>query len=83
MNKYIIKKCPFLSTAEYPNGNVETDLCGCTILEYCQDNDNCLLKQITELCNEEINDVICLETSGIILAEKILNKLEIEVINDK
>ncbi|MBR2526565.1 hypothetical protein IKE67_08895 [bacterium] len=51
--------------------------------EYCQDCSDCVIKRITELCNDVLEqETDPLNSSGMSLAQKILQVLEIEEVNE-
>ena len=81
MHKYIIKNCPAF--------NARTRQCRGAYsnyieYQYCSGNDNCLLKQIVEICTVYRNmHAITLEDyARREVALKVLEKLEIEEVNE-
>ncbi len=48
MNKYIVKNCP---------ARDKFGLCWNGSLEYCEDCTNCLIKQVIELCNDDLKPI--------------------------
>jgi hypothetical protein len=73
---YIVKNCPCYNK-DY-SCQSKDNITG----KYCQNCTDCVIKQITELCNDEKEqETDPLNSSGISLAQKILDLLDIEEIN--
>ena len=89
MNKYIIKNCPavYIFKSGYSCNNLDYDE-----HKFCKDVTDCLLKRIVELCNKikplEISSAQKQLTNvwadrGYVLAQDILNLLEIEEVDEE
>lgn len=84
MNRYIIKNCPaFNQFTKQCKGIYSKDINH----QYCSGNENCLLKQIVELCKEEQKPIKTIDKGDYMeilyqptsrFASKILDLLEIE-----
>ena len=66
MTKYIIKNCELICNGECPNSKTG----------YCQDCTDCVMKQIVELCKDELGRVRTIGKD--IMAEEILKLLDIQ-----
>lgn len=78
--KYVIKSCPNLMISYYNTGETRHGECGlCDNDKLCQDINDCLLKQIVDLCQRDVgnkeNMFLCARS---MLADEIIEKLEIE-----
>lgn len=54
---YVIRNCPNLSHAIMADGTERNFQCGLEIDKYCQDCTDCVMKQIVELCKENLNSL--------------------------
>ena len=58
MNKYIIRNCPCYNNERFLSGFLDDKDTICTYYsKNCQDNTDCVLKQIVELCKENLNSL--------------------------
>lgn len=71
MNKYIIKNCPCYTIAYH----CKYSCSGKTLSPYCQDCDDCVMKQIVKECTNSLRF-----SCERILAEKLLGLLDIQEI---
>jgi hypothetical protein len=83
-NEYIVRNCPCLFNSYYASGKTVRFECndGNHDDKLCRDVTDCIIKQITELCNDEKEqETDPLNSSGISLAQKIVDLFDIEEIN--
>ena len=72
-DKYIIKNCP----CYWHIG--EDDGCSLENMKYCEDDTDCVLKQIVELCNKEIRQNVLTERK--LFANELLELIDIQELN--
>lgn len=83
--KYIIKNCPALlkGAEKWARGFKDDEYLCNDRTKWCEDCSDCVIKQIVKLCNDELEqETDPLNSSGKSLAQKILNLLEMEEVDE-